>query len=101
MNNVCYNLSCTDSTELHNGYYTPVFSSSEPNGSLRVKASVRYVEAVVEFAPGFWNTCKMAWIQYLSVLVVFLYFIGWIRDLVFRRQMIPTWNEKQIKTIRQ
>lgn len=85
-----------DATVLHNGYYTPVFGPSNGTGLLRIKAYLNYVEAVVEYAPGFWNTLKWAWIQYASIFVVFFYVVDRIKDIVFTHQMIPTWNDKQI-----
>ena len=82
---------------MRNEHYTPVPNPS--NGSLRIRARLRYIEALVEYAPGFWFTLKYAWIQYLSVFIIFLYVIGSVRDYVFVQQLIPTWNEKQIQTI--
>ena len=85
-------------TELQNGHFVPIFGFG--NG-LKIRADIRFAEAEVEYAPGFWNVIKWAWIQYSSILIIFLYTVGLIKDFAFRNQMVPTWNEKEIKYIRQ
>ena len=85
-----------DVTELRNGYYTPQFGSGT---GLKIEAYIRYADAEVEFTPGFWNVIKWAWIQYASILIIVLYVVGSIKNFVFRNQLVPTWNEKEIKYI--
>jgi len=85
-------------TELKNGYYTPQFGSGT---RLRIAANIRYAEAVVEYAPGFWNVIKWAWIQYASILVIFFYVIETVKNFAFSNRLVPTWNEKTIQYIRQ
>ncbi|XP_057380896.1 transmembrane protein 231-like isoform X2 [Daphnia carinata] len=63
-------------TELRNGHYVPIYGPSD--GLVRIHTYIRYTEAMLEYAPGIWNVLKWAWIH---------------------QQMVPTWNEKRIKTI--
>lgn len=87
----------TDGTELRNGHYLPIHGPSD--GLVRIHTYIRYTEAMLEYAPGLWNVLKWAWIQYASVLLVFVYAMGVIKNVVFSQQMVPTWNEKRIKTV--
>lgn len=84
-------------TELRNGHYLPIHGPSD--GLVRIHTYIRYTEAMLEYAPGLWNVLKWAWIQYASVLLVFVYAMGVIKNVVFSQQMVPTWNEKRIKTV--
>jgi len=72
--------------ELKNGYYTPQFGSGT---RLRIAANIRYAEAVVEYAPGFWNVIKWAWIQYASILVIFFYVIETVKNFAFSNRLVP------------
>lgn len=82
---------------MRNEHYTPIFGP--PNGSFKVKISLRYKEAAVEYIPGFWNLLKWAWIQYASILFVLIYCNGRIKDFVYSNQVIPTWDENRFKLI--
>lgn len=42
------------------------------------------------YRPGFWETIKFAWIQYVSVLLVFLWVFQHIQTFVFQNQVLPT-----------
>ncbi|KAI9551937.1 hypothetical protein GHT06_022274 [Daphnia sinensis] len=84
-------------TELRNGHYVPMYGPSD--GLVTIHTYIRYTEAMLEYAPGLWNVLKWAWIQYASVLLVFVYATGIIKNVVFSQQMVPTWNEKRIRTI--
>ncbi|XP_046444441.1 transmembrane protein 231-like [Daphnia pulex] len=84
-------------TETRNGHYSPIYGPSD--GLLRVHSYIRYTEAVLEYTPGLWNVLKWAWIQYASILLIFSYVVGIFKNVVFGQQMIPTWNEKRIKTV--
>jgi transmembrane protein 231 len=86
-----------DGTEFRNGHYTPIYGP--PDGLLRIHSYIRYTEAVLEYTPGIWNVLKWAWIQYASILFIFYNVVGIFKNVVFGQQMIPTWNEKRIKTV--
>ena len=92
-----FNTFILDGTEMRNEHYTPIFGSTD--GLLKIQAFIQYTQAVVEYTPGLWNILKWAWIQYASILVIFFYAVGAVKNVVFGQHMVPTWNEKQIKTI--
>ena len=55
-----------------------------------LELNLNYPSQTVEYIPGFWQTIKGGWIQYLSVLVVFIYFFNSIKTFVFSQQILPT-----------
>ena len=62
--------------------------------SLRVPPFTRRTchpfERHVSRRPGFWLNLKWAWIQYLSVLLIFIFLFGQLKQFVFQNQLIPT-----------
>lgn len=42
------------------------------------------------YRPGFWETIKFAWIQYVSVLLIFLWVFQHIQTFIFQNQVLPT-----------
>lgn len=46
------------------------------------------------YIPGFWQTIKMGWIQYLSVLVIFVFLMEKVKMFVFENQVITTIIER-------
>lgn len=42
------------------------------------------------YRPGFWETVKHAWIQYVSVLLAFLWLSQRVQRFVFQNQVLPT-----------
>lgn len=42
------------------------------------------------YRPGFWETIKLAWIQYVSVLLIFLWVFSHVQTFVFQNQVLPT-----------
>ena len=46
------------------------------------------------YRPGFWQLIKVAWIQYLTILFIFLYVFGRIRRMVFENQVVLTVPQK-------
>jgi hypothetical protein len=35
-----------------------------------------------------WELMKWAWIQYVSVLLIFIYVISWIKELAYRNHLV-------------
>uniref|UniRef100_U3IXX3 Transmembrane protein 231 n=1 Tax=Anas platyrhynchos platyrhynchos TaxID=8840 RepID=U3IXX3_ANAPP len=50
-----------------------------------INATIHYPEE-----PGFWEIIKFAWIQYVSILLVFLWVFGRIKMFVFQNQVFTT-----------
>ncbi|KAI2648058.1 Transmembrane protein 231 [Labeo rohita] len=42
------------------------------------------------YRPGFWEMIKFAWIQYVSVLLIFLWVFQHIQTFIFQNQVLPT-----------
>lgn len=42
------------------------------------------------YRPGFWETIKFAWIQYVSILLIFLWVFERIQRFVFQNQVLTT-----------
>ncbi|KFV01142.1 Transmembrane protein 231, partial [Pterocles gutturalis] len=43
-----------------------------------------------KYQPGFWEMLKFAWIQYVSILLIFLWVFGRIKMFVFQNQVLTT-----------
>ncbi|NXA54252.1 TM231 protein, partial [Nothocercus julius] len=52
-----------------------------------INATINYP---VEYQPGFWEMIKFAWIQYVSILLIFLWVFGRIKIFVFQNQVLTT-----------
>lgn len=76
-----------DTTKLTN-QYTSWQRGSSP--AFELKLLIRYPEQTIHYRPGFWQTMKWAWIQYLSVLVVFIVVFRSIKTYVFSKQVLFT-----------
>ncbi|KAI6077753.1 Transmembrane protein 231 isoform X2 [Aix galericulata] len=50
-----------------------------------INATIHYPEE-----PGFWEIIKFAWIQYVSILLIFLWVFGRIKMFVFQNQVFTT-----------
>lgn len=42
------------------------------------------------YRPGFWETIKLAWVQYVSVLLIFLWVFERVQRFVFQNQVLTT-----------
>uniref|UniRef100_A0A8C6Z3Z3 Transmembrane protein 231 n=1 Tax=Nothoprocta perdicaria TaxID=30464 RepID=A0A8C6Z3Z3_NOTPE len=52
-----------------------------------INATIHYP---VEYQPGFWEMIKFAWIQYVSILLIFLWVFGRVKIFVFQNQVLST-----------
>ncbi|XP_054862935.1 transmembrane protein 231 isoform X2 [Amphiprion ocellaris] len=69
----------------------PVWTVGRAAGSpFELNAEIRYPLEVISYRPGFWETIKLAWIQYVSVLLVFLWVFERIQRFVFQNQVLTT-----------
>ncbi|XP_063052220.1 transmembrane protein 231 [Engraulis encrasicolus] len=77
---------------------TTVFSCPSPvwtvgraaEAPFKISAVVRYPVELISYRPGFWEMIKFAWIQYVSVLLIFLWVFRRIQDFVYENQVLPT-----------
>ncbi|CAG5121819.1 unnamed protein product [Candidula unifasciata] len=62
----------------------------------RVSVLVNYPEEVISYTPGFWYLIKWGWVQYVSVLLIFLYIFNKVKVFVFQHQVVATVVETPI-----
>ncbi|XP_004600574.2 transmembrane protein 231 [Sorex araneus] len=55
-----------------------------------IDAVIRYPLEVIDYRPGFWEMIKFAWIQYVSILLIFLWVFERIKRFVFQNQVVTT-----------
>ncbi|XP_028333667.1 transmembrane protein 231 isoform X1 [Physeter macrocephalus] len=55
-----------------------------------INAVIRYPMEVISYLPGFWEMIKFAWIQYVSILLIFLWVFERIKRFVFQNQVVTT-----------
>ncbi|XP_039619362.1 transmembrane protein 231 [Polypterus senegalus] len=60
------------------------------NSPFVISAVIRYPVEIITYQPGFWEMIKFAWIQYVSVLLIFLWVFERIKIFVFQNQVLPT-----------
>ncbi|KAM9854547.1 transmembrane protein 231 [Aulostomus maculatus] len=69
----------------------PVWTVGRAAGSpFQLNAEIRYPVEPATYRPGFWETIKFAWIQYVSVLLIFLWVFERIQRFVFQNQVVTT-----------
>ncbi|CAL8262651.1 unnamed protein product [Merluccius merluccius] len=84
---------------------SPVWSVGRATGSpFRLSADISYplersltALPLSTYRPGFWETIKCAWIQYVSVLLVFLWVFTRVQTFVFQNQVLPTLPVPMVK----
>ncbi|CAG0880120.1 unnamed protein product [Darwinula stevensoni] len=55
-----------------------------------ISVSLRYVEASFEYSPGFWETLKWAWVQYLALFIPVLMALNRVKSFVFTQNLFYT-----------
>jgi len=74
-----------------------------PNADVGFKLNLElnYVTDRFEYQTGFWELMKVAWIQYLSILVIFVFIAKRAREFVFNNRVFhvfPSQNSKYSRT---
>ncbi|XP_009569550.2 transmembrane protein 231 isoform X2 [Cuculus canorus] len=70
---------------------SPVWMTGRaPDSPFVINATIRYPVEVILYQPGFWEMIKFAWIQYVSILLIFLWVFGRIKIFVFQNQVVTT-----------
>ncbi|KAK6619054.1 hypothetical protein RUM44_003436 [Polyplax serrata] len=82
----------TVSTRLDNSYqmWTSGVLLNEP---FRINLNINYPEESVKYKPSFWHVMKWAWIQYFSLLFIFLNLFQRVKCYVFSNHIIPTMKD--------
>jgi len=63
-----------------------------PDGSSRfeIVVQLRIPEEQVRYTPGFWETMKMAWVQYLAIFLLIRFFVGYIEVFLYEFRLLDT-----------
>ncbi|NWY56363.1 TM231 protein, partial [Chionis minor] len=70
---------------------TTVFSDPNPVWMTgRATDTPFIINATIRYPPGFWEMIKFAWIQYVSILLIFLWVFGRIKMFLFQNQVLTT-----------
>jgi hypothetical protein len=56
----------------------------------RIKAKIRYSPFFIFYTPAFWEQFKYGWIQYISILIPFLFVFRLVKTFIFENQLVPT-----------
>jgi len=63
-----------------------------------ISAVINYPEQLVVYSPGFWYLIKWGWIQYVSVLALFLFIFGKVKIFVFQQQVVTSVVESSVQS---
>lgn len=61
-----------------------------PDEPFVVQTIIRYPVEQIVYQPGFWEMIKFAWIQYVAVLLIFLWVFKRIKVFLFQHQVLTT-----------
>ncbi|XP_077144703.1 transmembrane protein 231 isoform X3 [Ranitomeya variabilis] len=70
-----------------NPIWLPGRGSSDP---FVISGVIRYPVETISYEPGFWEMIKYAWIQYVSILLIFLWVFERVKIFVFQNQVFTT-----------
>ena len=73
----------------------PVWRSGKTLGKpFKMNVKIFYPEEVVHFQPGFLQMLKMAWVQYLAILFVFVVVFRELKRFVYTNRLVRTLTSK-------
>ncbi|XP_013909996.1 PREDICTED: transmembrane protein 231 [Thamnophis sirtalis] len=55
-----------------------------------IQAFIHYPMELIVYQPGFWEIMKFAWIQYISILLIFLWIFERIKIFLLQNQVLNT-----------
>ena len=67
-----------------------VWTTGSDSDHFTVSATLRYPEQSLSYRPGFWQVIKSGWVQYVSLLLLFIFVTAAIKNFVFANQIVPT-----------
>ena len=59
-----------------------------------IEVIARYPTETVVYQPGFWELIKWGWVQYVAILLLFLWIFEKIHEVVFTSQLVNTYVER-------
>ncbi|KAK1163476.1 transmembrane protein 231-like isoform X1 [Acipenser oxyrinchus oxyrinchus] len=70
--------------------FSTLLSNPNPVWTMVRAAGAPFEVNAQTYQPGFWEMIKFAWVQYVSVLLIFLWVFERIKIFVFQNQVLPT-----------
>ncbi|XP_064599198.1 transmembrane protein 231-like [Liolophura sinensis] len=64
-----------------------------------ISANINYLEDVYLYTPGFWYLIKWGWVQYVAVLLIFLFAFDRIKIFIFQNQLVNTMVDSTTKHV--
>jgi transmembrane protein 231 len=64
--------------------------SSQTNDGFKINTNIRYDPVQIYYTPAFWEQFKWGWIQYISVLIPFIYIFYLIKIFIFNNNLVDT-----------
>ncbi|XP_060538414.1 transmembrane protein 231 [Pantherophis guttatus] len=61
-----------------------------PDQPFVIQAFIHYPMELIVYQPGFWEMMKFAWMQYISILLIFLWIFERIKIFLLRNQVLNT-----------
>ncbi|XP_054856841.1 transmembrane protein 231 [Eublepharis macularius] len=61
-----------------------------PSDPFVIQATIHYPVDLIVYQPGFWEMIKFAWIQYVCILLIFLWICERIKTFLFQNQVLTT-----------
>ena len=55
-----------------------------------LSATIAFPEELFTYTPGFWYLIKWGWVQYVSVLLIFLFVFDRIKVFIYQNQLVMT-----------
>ncbi|KAK6178000.1 hypothetical protein SNE40_012846 [Patella caerulea] len=63
----------------------------------QISVTINYPEDVFLYTPGFWYLIKWGWIQYVAVLIIFVYIFQQVKIFIFQNQLVLTLVDRPYK----
>lgn len=81
----------TENVNLKNSYYI-IRNKNEiaENEPLIIRADIEYVEQNFTYQTKFWQLLKWAWIQYFSIMILFVFISRKIKKFLFQNRILQT-----------
>ena len=69
----------------------PVWQYGQASGQpFTISARIYYPPQILFYQPDFWQVIKFAWIQYISIVIIFIFIVNIITRFVYSNFLLPT-----------
>lgn len=78
------------SLRLNNEYIMWERGATSLGNPFKIQVHFNYPVQRITYYTGFWQMMKWAWVQYVSTLIVFIFFFRHVKTFVFSKQVLPS-----------